>query len=84
MLVNLSVIATIGYQQVAKFESRIRVVATAWEAEHLLAECASSEEAKGLVRFLAQSIRQGTGFVDLNRLDLSRLANAASPDHEHQ
>ncbi len=73
MLVNLSVVATIGYQQVAKFEDRIRVIAAAWEAEHLLAECDSAEEAKALVRYLAQALRQGTGFVDLNQLSLKQI-----------
>jgi hypothetical protein len=82
MLVNLSVVATIGYQQVAKFETRIRVVAAAWEAEHLLADCASADEAKALVRFLAQALRQGTGYVDLNQLDLSRLGPAEATEQD--
>lgn len=81
VLVNLAVTATVGYQQVAKFETRVRVIAAAWEAEHMLADCESAAEAKALVRILAQSLRQGTGFVDLNQLDLPRLLTADATEH---
>jgi hypothetical protein len=78
-IVNLSVVATVGYQQVSKFDPRVRVIATTWEAEHLLADCDTGDEAKELVRHLALAIRQGTDFVDLGQLDLRQeLAHGES------
>lgn len=77
LLINLAVTATIGYQQVAKFDSRVRVIATTWEAEHLLADCETGDEARALVRHIAQSLRQGVGFLDLNKVDLEQLTVAA-------
>ncbi len=76
VLVNLSVAATIEYQQVAKFDTRVRVIATSWEAEHLVADCATGDEAKAIIRHLAQGLRQGTEFIDLNQVDLSKLADS--------
>ena len=72
VLVNLAITAAITYQQVAKFDPRVRVMATSWEADHLLADCESGDEARALVRFLAQSLRQGSDFVDLNRVSLEQ------------
>lgn len=74
VLVNLAVTAAITYQQVAKFDPRVRVVATSWEAEHLLADCASGDEAIALVRYLAQGLRQGSGFIDLSRVSFEQAA----------
>ena len=73
-LVNLSVVATIGYQQVSKFAPQVRVVATTWEAEHLLADCDSGDEARAIVRLLAQGLRQGSEFIDLNQIDAGQLS----------
>ena len=38
VLVNLSRAAHVGYQQIAKFDPRTRIVASAWEQEYMLAE----------------------------------------------
>lgn len=76
VLINLSVTASVGYQQVAKFDSRVRVTATTWEAEHLLADCSSGDEARALVRHLAHALRQGVGFLDLNQVDIEQLIAA--------
>lgn len=82
VLVNLSVVATIGYQQVAKFDDRVRVIATTWDAETLLVDCETGEQARAVVRLLAQGLRQGSEFSDLNQLNLDQLTAAAEPD-EH-
>lgn len=80
VLVNLSVTASIGYFQVAKFDQRMHVLATAWEAEHVLADCADGDEARAIVRRLAQAIQHQTGFLDLNTLEPP--LGAASRDSE--
>ena len=77
ILVNLAVTATIGYQQVAKFDSRVRVTATTWEAEHLLADCDDGDEARALVRHLAHALRQGVSFIDLTQIDFAQMTAAA-------
>lgn len=81
-LVNLSVVATIGYQQVTKFDPRVRLVATTWEAEYLLADCETGEEAKAIVRLLAQGVRQGITFIDLNEVDVHQLAAPGRTDQD--
>ena len=43
VLVNLDRAATVGYQQVAKFDPRTRVIAATWEQEFVLADCADGE-----------------------------------------
>lgn len=72
-LVNLAVVASVGYQQVAKYDARTRVIASTWEQELTLAECEDGEQARALVRFLARSIAEGGALLDLAALDLSRL-----------
>jgi hypothetical protein len=46
VLVNLSRTAHVGYQQIAKFDPRTRIVASAWEEEYTLAECADGDQAR--------------------------------------
>lgn len=79
VLVNLAVVANIGYQQVAKFDDRVRVIATTWDAETLLVDCDSGEQARAVVRLLAQGLRQGSEFIDLNQLNLDQLTSATEP-----
>ncbi len=72
VLVNLSRTAHVGYQQVAKFDRRTRVVAAAWEQELVLAECADGEQAKLLVARIAQALAHGILLLDLRGIDLAQ------------
>lgn len=65
-LVNLSSLAKIAYQQPAKSDPRVRVVGTAWEQDHVLADCADGDEAQAMVRRIAQAIAEDRPFIDLN------------------
>lgn len=68
-LVNLAVVSQVGYKQVAKYSPQTKVVASTWEQELDLAECATGDEAKRIVRFLARSLAEGCGYVDLSAID---------------
>jgi hypothetical protein len=72
VLVNLSRAAHVGYQQVAKFDPRTRVIAAAWEQEFVLAECPDGESARRLVAHVAAALA-----AELPLLDLSRINPAA-------
>ena len=52
VLVNLARAAHVGYQQVAKFDPCTRIVASAWEQELTLAECADGDQARTLVSLI--------------------------------
>jgi hypothetical protein len=73
LLVNLDRAASIGYQQVAKFETRTRVIAAAWEQEFVLADCADGDQARGLVAAIALALADGRHLLDLRGLDLIRI-----------
>jgi hypothetical protein len=73
VLVNLDRAATIGYQQVAKFEARTRVIAAAWEEEYVLADCADADQARGLVAAIARALADGQRLLDLRDLDLESI-----------
>jgi hypothetical protein len=64
-LVNLSRTATIGYQQIAKFDPRTRVIASAWEQELVLADCATGDVIEVIVRALAA----GQPLLDLRSIE---------------
>lgn len=72
LLVNLSRTANIGYQQIAKFDSRTRVVAAAWEQELVLAECADGDQAKRLIERIARALADGARLLDLRGIDVAR------------
>ncbi len=72
VLINLSRSAQVGYQQVAKFDPRTRVVAAAWEQEFVLAECDDGEQAKALVALVARALADGVPLLDLRGIDLSQ------------
>ncbi|MCC7025028.1 MAG: hypothetical protein IT338_19510 [Thermomicrobiales bacterium] len=74
VLVNLSRSAQIGYQQIAKFDPRTRVVASAWEQEYVLAEGANGEEARALMSLIANALASGESLLDLRGIDPARLA----------
>jgi hypothetical protein len=73
VLVNLSRTAYIGYQQIAKFDPRTRIVASAWEEEYTLAECADGDQARALVNLISQALGKGDKLLDLRGIDLEQL-----------
>ena len=73
VLVNLARTAHVGYQQIAKFDPRTRIVASAWEQEFILAECADGAQAKALVSLISQALANGENLLDLRGIDLSAL-----------
>ena len=78
VLVNLARTAHIGYQQIAKFDSRTRIVASAWEQEFTLAECADGDQAKALIGLISRALANGENLLDLSQIDLSALTLDAS------
>ena len=74
VLVNLARSAHVGYQQVAKFDPRTRIVASAWEQEFTLAERADGDQAKALVSLISQALARDESLLDLRRIDLAQLA----------
>jgi hypothetical protein len=73
VLVNLSRTAHIGYQQIAKFDPRTRIVASAWEQEYTLAECADGDQARALISLISQALGNGENLLDLRGVDLAQL-----------
>jgi hypothetical protein len=71
--VNLSRTAHVGYQQIAKFDPRTRIVASAWEEEYTLAECADGDQARALINLISQSLGNGENLLDLRGIDLAQL-----------
>ena len=74
VLVNLARTAHIGYQQIAKFDPRTRIVASAWEQEFTLAECADGDQAKALISLISQALGNGEKLLDLRGIVLAKLA----------
>jgi hypothetical protein len=77
VLVNLARTAHLGYQQVAKFDPRTRIVASAWEQEFTLAECSDGAQAKALIGLISQALASGENLLDLRGIDLAQLAITA-------
>lgn len=75
VLVNLSRTAQVGYQQIAKFDPRTRIVASAWEEEYTLAECADGDQARALVSLISEALASGEKLLDLRRVDLGQLTD---------
>jgi hypothetical protein len=73
VLVNLSRTAHVGYQQIAKFDPRTRIVASAWEEEYTLAECVDGDQAKALIGLISQALANGENLLDLRAIDLAQL-----------
>ncbi len=65
-LVNLSSLAKIAYQQPAKSDPHVRVMGMAWEQDHVLADCEDGDEARAVVRLIADALAEGRPFLDLN------------------
>jgi hypothetical protein len=74
VLVNLDRAATVGYQQIAKFDPRTRLIAAAWEQEYVLAECADGDQARALMARIAAALAAGERLLDLRGIDLAALA----------
>jgi hypothetical protein len=74
VLVNLSRAAHIGYQQIAKFDARTRIVAAAWEQEFVLAECPDGDAARQLMDVIARALAAEAPVLDLRRIDLDQDA----------
>lgn len=74
VLINLARTAHVGYQQIAKFDSRTRIVASAWEQEYTLAECADGDQARALISLISQALGNGEKLLDLRGIDLAQLA----------
>jgi hypothetical protein len=81
VLVNLSRTAHVGYQQIAKFDPRTRIVASAWEEEYTLAECADGDQARALINLISQSLGNGENLLDLRGFDLAQLAENVGAAH---
>jgi tRNA U55 pseudouridine synthase TruB len=75
VLVNLSRTTQVGYQQIAKFDPRTRIVASAWEEEYTLAECADGDQARALISRIAEALASGEKLLDLRRVDLGQLTD---------
>jgi hypothetical protein len=78
VLVNVSRTAHIGYQQIAKFDPRTRIVASAWEEEYTLAECADGDQARALIGLISRALANGENLLDLRDMDLEQLAGNAA------
>jgi hypothetical protein len=77
VLVNLARTAHVGYQQVAKFDPRTRIVASAWEQEFTLAEFNDGDQAKALIGRISQALANGENLLDLRGIDLAQLMATA-------
>lgn len=73
VLVNLDRAATVGYQQIAKFDPRTRLLASAWEREFVLAECADGDQARALMNLIAVALADGEDLLDLRNVDLAAI-----------
>ena len=73
VLVNLSRTAQVGYQQIAKFDPRTRIVASAWEEEYTLAECADGDQARAVIGLISQALANGENLLDLRGVDPAEL-----------
>ena len=73
VLVNLARTAHVGYQQIAKFDPRTRIVASAWEEEYTLAECVDGDQARVLISLIAQALANGESLLDLRGIDMAQL-----------
>ena len=78
MLINLSRSAHIGYQQIAKFDPRTRVVASAWEQEFVVADCADGDEARAILDLIASALAAGAPVLDLREVDLAQIRHDAA------
>lgn len=67
VLINLNRSAHIGYHQPVKFNPQTRIVATMWEQEFELAQCADGDEARRVIDQIAQALANGVEVLDLRK-----------------
>jgi hypothetical protein len=72
-LVNLATVSQVGYLQIAKYSPETRVIASTWEQELVVADCATGEQARAVVRLIARSLAARASYLDLHALDLATL-----------
>lgn len=72
MLINLNRSAHIGYHQPVKFNPATRIVASMWEQEFELAQCADGDEARKVIDQIAQALAAGVEVLDLRKDDDQR------------
>lgn len=73
VLINLNRSAHVGYQQIAKFDPRMRVVASMWEQEFVLADCADGDEARAIMDLISREIARDADLLDLRGIDLAGI-----------
>ena len=79
-LVNLALVRQVTYQQLSKSDPQVRVVASTLEEEFVLVDCDSAEEARAVVRMIAQQLPRDRAVLDLTRLEPAQLlAKEARP-----
>jgi hypothetical protein len=78
VLINLNRAAHVGYQQIAKYDPRTRVIASMWEQEFVVADCASGDDAKAVIGLIARALADGADVLDLRGIDLAEIGRAAT------
>jgi hypothetical protein len=69
VLINLNRSAHIGYHQPVKFNPQTRIVASMWEQEFELAQCADGDEARRVIDHIARALASGVEVLDLRDVD---------------
>ena len=78
-LVNLSLVRQITYQQLTKSDPHVRVIASTLEQEFVLVDCDSGEEARAVVRLIAQELSHDRAVLDLSRVEVAGLTAGEEP-----
>jgi hypothetical protein len=78
VLINLQRAAHIGYQQIAKFDPRTRVIASMWEQEFVVADCENGDDAKAVIALIARALADGADLLDLRGIDLAAISGDAT------
>lgn len=73
VLINLNRAAHIGYQQIAKYDPRTRVIASMWEQEFVVADCENGDDAKAVIGLIARALADGADLLDLRNIDLAEI-----------
>ena len=76
VLINLNRSAHVGYQQPVKFDPRTRVMASMWEQEFVLADCADGDEARAIVDRIARALAEKTEVLDLRGIAVAAREGA--------
>jgi len=82
VLINLNRSAHIGYQQIAKFDPRTRVVASMWEQEFVLADCADGDEARAIMDLISREIARNADLLDLRGIDRAKTGTSGETNRQ--